>query len=547
MFDENIELDLSGKRILIVDDYQDMRVMLKSMLNSLQPEKIFTARDAKEAMEVIETKPIDIIFCDYNLDSGKDGQQILEEAKHRKLLPCSTIFIMITAENNFSMVMGAIEHIPDDYISKPFNRASIYTRLKRLVEKKDSMLQISRAVEDKDINLALHLCDDALKNDAKNELDLLKLKTELLVRIGKYEDAIQIYREVLRNRDIPWAQMGLAKAFMEQGDHSKAELHLHRIIEDNPSNVHAYDLLSQISEINEDYFKAQEYQNKAITISPKSILRHRKLAEIARTNGDMETCTKSYENAIKVGEYSCYRLPDDYAELAKSMMDQDEKQEALKVVDRIKDEFSENDSEAQFCATVASGLLHEEMGESKHSEKEVEHALNLFKRNPEHLSIDSIMDLTSLCLKFDKQEQAEKMVQMVVKNNFEDEKLINKAKAIFAKAGMAEEGERLINASRDEVIGINNKGARLLKEGKLEESIDLFMEAANVMRENIIINLNAAYSMLMLIKKTGDSRRYLIKAIEHLNRVYAIDPDNARYHSMMSMIHALEDEDRHAA
>ena len=547
MFDESIDLELPGKKILIIDDYQDMRVMLKSMLNVLQPESIMTARDAKEAMEILETKHVDIIFCDYNLDSGKDGQQILEEAKYRKLIPCSSIFIMVTAENNFSMVMGAIEHIPDDYISKPFNRATIYSRLERLIEKKSNMAQISKAVEDKDINLALKLCDIELEKNTKSQLDLLKIKSELLVRIGKYDDAIDIYRQILRDRDIPWAQMGLAKAFMEKDDHGQAEIHLHRIVEDNPNNVQAYDCLSRIHELKNDFLKAQEYQNKAINISPKSILRHRKLAEIAKTNGDLETCTKSYEAAIKVGEHSCYRLPDDYAELAKTMMEQDEDTLALKVVERIKEEFPENDTDAQFCANVTSGLLLKDMGEAEKSKDSMEHALNLFNHNPEHLSADSVIDLTALCLEFDKKDEAEKMVQTLVKNNFDNEKLIAKAKAVYAEAGFEEEGERLINASRDEVIAINNKGARLLKEGKLEESIDLFLEAANVMRENIIINLNAAYSMLLLIKKTGDSRRYLIKAVEHLNRVYAIDPDNARYHSMMSMVHSLENEESQAA
>jgi hypothetical protein len=58
-----------------------------------------------------------------------------------------------------------------------------------------------------------------------------------------------------------------------------------------------------------------------------------------------------------------------------------------------------------------------------------------------------------------------------------------------------------LKATKKEVVNINNDGARLLKEGKLEESIELFMKAARAMPGNIIVNINAAYSIMMQMQK----------------------------------------------
>jgi len=108
-------------------------------------------------------KSFDIVLCDYNLGEGKDGQQVLEEAKEDSLLPYSSIFIMTTAENSMEMVMGAAEYQPDDYLSKPFTKQVLQTRLKRLLA-------------------ALSLCEKQLALQPGNRFELLKLKGELSIK-----------------------------------------------------------------------------------------------------------------------------------------------------------------------------------------------------------------------------------------------------------------------------------------------------------------------------------------------------------------------------
>ena len=102
-------IDYKHKKILIIDDFSSFRRLMVRMLESLGAKDIDDAYSGDVAIRKMEGKAYDIVLCDYNLGHDKkDGQQILEEAKHRGLIRYSSIFVMLTAENTMPMVMGAV-------------------------------------------------------------------------------------------------------------------------------------------------------------------------------------------------------------------------------------------------------------------------------------------------------------------------------------------------------------------------------------------------------------------------------------------------------
>ena len=121
----------------------------------------------------------------------------------------------------------------------------------------------------------------------------------------------------------------------------------------------------------------------------------------------------------------------------------------------------------------------------------------------------------------------------------EDKGLLESISAVYEQAGFNEEGKTLIKNACNEVIKINNQGAKLLKDGKLEESIELFMEAAKGMPDNAVINLNTAYSMIMQMQKTGRVNKYTRRAVKYLNKVHYLEPANKKYYQLMEMIQTL--------
>ena len=116
--------EIESKSFLVVDDFGDMRSMLKNMLTSIGVTQINTAASGADAIDAITNQHYDIILCDYNLGPGKNGQQILEEIRYRELIGLHTIFVIISAENTRGMVMGAVEYEPDSYLTKPFTKRS---------------------------------------------------------------------------------------------------------------------------------------------------------------------------------------------------------------------------------------------------------------------------------------------------------------------------------------------------------------------------------------------------------------------------------------
>jgi two-component system, chemotaxis family, chemotaxis protein CheY len=62
-------MDFTKLRILIVDDQQESRFFLRSVLSDLGVNQVFEAKDGRGALEFMDYGQdlVDIIFCDWNM------------------------------------------------------------------------------------------------------------------------------------------------------------------------------------------------------------------------------------------------------------------------------------------------------------------------------------------------------------------------------------------------------------------------------------------------------------------------------------------------
>ena len=122
-------------------------------------------------------------MCDYNLGKGKDGKQVLEEARFGKFLSSNTVFIIVTAETTLEMVMGALEYQPNNYLSKPFTKNDLTKRLNRAMEIKMEHRTIETAFEKEDFQETLRLCEEKIASSDLMQFRALRLNEQaLLVR-----------------------------------------------------------------------------------------------------------------------------------------------------------------------------------------------------------------------------------------------------------------------------------------------------------------------------------------------------------------------------
>jgi tetratricopeptide (TPR) repeat protein len=534
-------IDLKGKKVLIVEDFFSFRNTIKKMVQSFGLTDIDEASDGKEAITKLSQTKYDIILCDYNLGPGKDGQQVLEEARHREYIDYSTVFIMATAENTMNMFMGAIEYEPDDYMVKPFTKETLERKLKDWVNKKENLKDIERAFAKKDYEKVIALCDEFISDNPKNLAQLFKLKGEALIRKGDYDKAAAFYEKVLTMGNMPWAILNLGKIRYIIGDYEEAKAIFEGLIAENDKIVSAHDWLAKVHEKTGNTQEAQKILQNAIRISPKAILRQKALGDIAYKNKDLSVAEQSFKEAVKQGKHSFFKSASDYTSLAKVLLDKNEPQEGLSVLSEAGREFSDS-TEASLQISITEVLTLKKLNREEDAKKALDKVSKLAAKLPGKMSTDVELDLAKALISSGDEKTGNAIIRRLVQSNHEDLELIATVQDVYKDLNIGDKGKQIIALAREEVVTLNNNGVRLVKEGKFSDAIELFEKAVDSLPDNKIINANAAQALIVYMKKKGRDADLLQKAKECLDRVKALDPAYKNLNTLLTAYKGLAQE-----
>jgi tetratricopeptide (TPR) repeat protein len=249
--------------------------------------------------------------------------------------------------------------------------------------------------------------------------------------------------------------------------------------------------------------------------SPRSVLRQRALAELADRNEDFELTEAVRRKAVRIGKGSILREPADYAALARVLVQQNSTAEALRVARSINSEF-EHSPLAKLEASTVTSKVYSALGNEKESADALADALSYAEQQPELVSADVGMSLASSCLEHDRREDADRIIRQVICDHDDDEAVLAQITRLYDDAGSGDAISELIETTRKEIVTINNEGVKLLKDGEIEASIELFTRAARGMPRNPVINLNAAQSLIRLMRDRGPDRPILAQALGYI-------------------------------
>jgi DNA-binding response OmpR family regulator/Flp pilus assembly protein TadD len=481
-------IKLSNKKVLIIDDKLEMRKQLQANLTLSGFEVLHVASSIKEAMEHVESNRYDIVLCEYDLGDNTNGQQFLEYLRTRDVVSRNCIFVIITAENSYESVIAAAECRPDDYLLKPFTFEQIHSRLKHLLVRQAVFESIDRAYDKKNWHKVVAECNkiQALKN--KYFTDVLKIKASALMRIGHIEAAVELYKEILEQRNFPWAQLGLARALFWNGDVQAANEISLKLMSTNPQFVANFDFASESLIHENKHEEALEVLKKAAAIFPGNLNRIRQLCTLALVNGQHAMAELQMAEALKKHKHSPVREAADYALLSRAMTEQNKINVALSTLSEAASHFTDDHSAVVLSAS--NSITHYKAGNLKESEVAINRALacNTYLLPP---SIAAI--LADSCFVVGRDEVADDLLKHIIQNNPEDLRLHNKVKLACAMAGKTvEESTALIEKSTDEIVQINNEGVRKALSGDYKAAIALIEEAAERLPNNLSIVSNAA-------------------------------------------------------
>src|SRR6476646_193685 len=188
--------DLSGLSALIIEPHAGMRANIHGMLTMCGIVKIDHAASANNAVKHLTMKPFDLILCEYDLEGGQDGQQLLEDLRHHKLISLSTMFFMVTAEGNLGKVVSAAELAPTDYILKPFTADRLLERIGRALDRRAALMPVYQLMDAGAQREAIAACIEGITRHPRYAVDFLRLRAELHMFLGEPAEAEPIYTQL---------------------------------------------------------------------------------------------------------------------------------------------------------------------------------------------------------------------------------------------------------------------------------------------------------------------------------------------------------------
>jgi DNA-binding response OmpR family regulator len=524
----NLEKALAGRRILIVDDLVEARSSLKKMATILGGGDIDIATDGIEAMHLIHENQYDIVLSDYNLGRTKDGQQILEEARFTERLKATSLFIVITGENAIDMVMGALEYDPDGYITKPYTLNMLKERLIRIITVKEELRQVNEAIDLQKFDLAIKYCIQVLENKPRLRLPASRILGQLLIRQKNFQQALKIYSQLLNERSVSWAKLGQAICIFELGDPNSALALLRRALVDHPLYVQCYDWIAKILLSLDKPLEAQEALEKAITISPKAVLRQMELGRIAFENDDMAAAEPAFKYSVRLGRYSCHKSVKNYLQFARSALTllsnpkdrqtQNKANEAFRALNELKEDYAE-DKESLFEASIVESKTHLNMKNQDDAKRSANEAEKLLAKL-ECPKMDYKLQMTETFIDTDQSVKAQQMI-----DELKDLELSDKQKIMLNRLDHDLNGEAL----KRHTTSLNDEGVGHYERGELEEAIIAFNQATRYEQAGISVLLNSIQAKISLMERDSPDKKILKDCRSLLIRIGEIAKDDERF------------------
>ncbi|MCA1857691.1 response regulator [Massilia oculi] len=526
--------DNANLTVLIVDPNGGMRASLQNMLNQAGITRVESAINAGMAVRQLARRSYDIILCEYDLGGpqgdGQDGQQLLEDLRHHRLITASTIFIMLTSEGVYDKVVSAAELTPTDYVLKPFTVDMLGSRIGRALERRAALLPVWQLAAQGKPMEAIRACATAAMASPRYALDFLRLKAELHVSVGEHAQAGAIYREVLAERALGWAGLGLARTMVAQGQSEAARELLLELVQANPRLMAAYDLLARCHEKLGAPDAAQATLEEAVSISPHMVRRLRKLGELALENGDAPAAERSFKQVVSKARHSEFRDPEDHVNLVKAMVTRGDVPGAAGVI-RDMERSLRSSPELDACKAYSNALLQEKMGNARAAASELEAAASA-ARTVAALSPRLRIGLAQACLAH-RLDEAASGVMLDAMQDAAGAVTADQAMGVFVRAGrpdLADGMGQQLRAQAQILLGVADEKRNM---GDVRGAVQSLLEALHMAPGNLQVMVAVAGGILRQVHELGWDNALAEVAAEQIDRLRAADPGHPRLAALL--------------
>ncbi len=518
-------------RVLIVDDFDSFRSTLAKMLRAMGVLQIDTAADGAEALAACDRENYDLILCDYNLGTGKNGQQVLEDLRFRAVLRPGQLFVLLSTESSKNIVLASYDSQPDAYLTKPITARTLEQRLDRLLVQREIMSDVFAALGQGDLDGAIEACENSLSEGGRAAVACQKLLGELYLQGEYWDKAERLYTRVLEARNLDWAEVGLANVRLAQGDYATSAAWLKELLARNPMCMPAYDSLAETYRRQGDVKALQGVLADAVTISPIAIQRQQRLAIVAKDNMDVPVAAKAYRQAVKLGDHSCYHKVDhviDFGRMSAELFSIDEElafdcaDDALGALSRIEKRFSPLQAESQWQAFLTQVRLHAGKGDADSAKKILLATQTAWGDQQKNLQLDTELDLAQSFFALGEDESAKALLHEMVEKYRDNEAALQRIDHLLE--------EPVSRDNRAMVAQINQDGIAYYRQKKYREAVGFFRHAHQLFPHHLGITLNLVQSMIGELNHYGIKEQVLSECGELIGNVeQSIKPTHAQF------------------
>jgi DNA-binding NarL/FixJ family response regulator/Tfp pilus assembly protein PilF len=532
--------EYSDLSVLIVDPNPGMRGNLHNMLSQASISKIDYAVSSGTAIRQLTKKPFDIILCEYDLGNGsgeangQDGQQLLEDLRHHKLITPWTIFIMLTSEGEYGKVIGAAELTPTDYVLKPFTVDALLQRIQRAVDRRALFLPIYQLVEMGNVRKAISEAKAAEEKHPRYAIDFARLRAELLFSIDDLAEAESVYLWILMTRPVAWAHLGLARSRFGLQKYTEAQETLAALLEQNPRYMAAYDLLARCHESLGQQEAAKKILEDAVAISPHMVRRLRHLGEVALETGDVSAAEKAFKQVVTKAKYSEFRDPEDHVKLVKTLVKKGDAHQANGVL-RDMERSLRSGPNVDVCRAIAAGMVQQMNGNLTAAAAELTNAVNAVAAS-RGLSTGLKVGLVHSCLDVKLDQQAADLMLNLM-NDTESGVSMDDAVQVFEKAGRHDLAQGMGEQIKIQVDELIAHASEQRSHGDLRAAVDTLNAGLRKAPGNMALLPAATSAILKQLDDLGWEAPLAEQCAFLLERMRRLDPTHPSLETLTAQYH----------
>jgi two-component system response regulator AtoC len=234
---------MSELRLLIIDDEENMRHMLKALVRR-HGYDVTTAHDGASALSLVEREHFDFILCDVKMP-GIDGMTFLE--KGRQFIRDSTV-IMMSAYGTVDLALQAMQSGAYDFISKPFKSDEVLLTLKK-AEEREHLRRENRRLKQKIYEFSKESSFSGMVASS----DKIRHLIEVAIQVAQYDTTVLITGE-----------SGTGKELIARGIHTNSPRNERTFVAINCASLPENLLESELFGHVRGAFTGAEHQNKGL-------------------------------------------------------------------------------------------------------------------------------------------------------------------------------------------------------------------------------------------------------------------------------------------